>query len=264
MDTLVQWKQVLSVIFLALLWALESLLPMFENHKGRTGHYVVNLLLGFFNAFVVGFIFAASIAVNTHYAREHNFGLLNVLPLGTFWSWVLAILIFDMWQYWWHRINHRIPVLWRFHRVHHSDAEMDASSAVRFHTCEIILSSLMRLMILPLIGMSIEQLALYEAILLPVILFHHSNVRIPNKIDRWLRLVIVTPWIHWVHHSRWQPETDSNYSSLFSWWDRLFGSFRLRDDPSQIELGLDEYEKPEWGSLWGLLMIPFRNPKRKK
>jgi sterol desaturase/sphingolipid hydroxylase (fatty acid hydroxylase superfamily) len=96
-------------------------------------------------------------------------------------------------------------------------------------------------------------------ILLPVILFHHSNVRVPRRLDNALRWLIVTPWMHWVHHSRWQPETDSNYASVLSIWDRLFGTFRLRADPRQIELGLDEdRNERQWRTLWGMLTRPFR------
>ena len=102
-----------------------------------------------------------------------------------------------------------------------------------------MLSGCARLAVLPLIGLTMPQLLVYEAILLPVILFHHSNVRMPRRMDAVLRWVVVTPWMHWVHHSRWRPETDSNFASVLSIWDRLFGTFRLRDDPTRIELGLE-------------------------
>jgi sterol desaturase/sphingolipid hydroxylase (fatty acid hydroxylase superfamily) len=175
---------------------------------------------------------------------------------------VLAILLFDCWQYWWHRINHRVPFLWRFHAVHHADAAMDATSGVRFHTLEIALSFAVRLLVLPLIGVTVPQLLLYEAMTLPIILFHHSNIRLPYRVDLALRWLIVTPWMHWVHHSRWQPETDSNYSSFLSVWDRIFGSFRLRERPQEIVQGLDGWEEREWRSLPGMLLAPFRRRRQ--
>jgi sterol desaturase/sphingolipid hydroxylase (fatty acid hydroxylase superfamily) len=112
--------------------------------------------------------------------------------------------------------------------------------------------------VLPLIGVTVPQLLAYETLSLPVILFHHSNLRIPNQADRCLRWLIVTPWMHYVHHSRWQPETDSNYTSFLSVWDRLFGSFRLRDQPAEISLGLDHYQEHEWRRLPGMLTAPFK------
>jgi sterol desaturase/sphingolipid hydroxylase (fatty acid hydroxylase superfamily) len=171
---------------------------------------------------------------------------------------VTAVVLMDGWMYLWHRLNHRLPWLWRFHAVHHADAEMDATSAVRFHTGEIALSSVARLAVLPLLGLSVGQVLLYEALLLPVILFHHSNVRVPAALDRVLRLVIVTPWMHWVHHSEWRPETDSNFSSVLSVWDRLFGSFRLRERPGEIRLGLGMTDEHAWRTLPGMLAMPFR------
>src|SRR6185503_20122131 len=197
----------------------------------------------------------------TEWARAHSVGLLNLAPLPGWLHWLGAILLFDFWQYWWHRFNHRVPFLWRFHAVQHSDAEMDASSGVRFHTGEMVLSFLARLVVLPMIGVTLPELLLYETISLPVILFHHSNLGLSEQADRCLRWLIVTPRMHYVHHSRWQPETDSNYTSLLSVWDRLFGSFQLRDRPAEISLGLDHYEEREWRRLPGLLAAPFRKAR---
>jgi len=112
--------------------------------------------------------------------------------------------------------------------------------------------------VVPLLGLTIPQLLVYEAISLPVILFHHSNLRLPARVDRSLRWLIVTPWMHYVHHSRWQPETDSNYTSFLSIWDRIFGSFRLREKPQEISLGLDHWDEREWRTLPGMLAAPFR------
>jgi sterol desaturase/sphingolipid hydroxylase (fatty acid hydroxylase superfamily) len=242
---------------LAVLWTLESVAPMFVGRQRRFSHLVTNLALAGINA-LVAFGFAFAILDVTEWAQTRSFGLLNLTPLPAWLHWLGAIVLFDCWQYWWHRFNHRVPFLWRFHAVHHSDAEMDASSGVRFHTGEKVLSCLARLIVLPLLGLTAPELLVYEAISLPVILFHHSNLRLSNRADRWLRWLIVTPWMHYVHHSRWQPETDSNYTSFLSVWDRLFGSFRLREKPAEISLGLDHYEEREWRQLPGMLLAPFK------
>ncbi len=246
---------------LAILWIIESVAPMFSARSRRVSHGASNLALALINAAVTAVFFASALLYVTQWAGERSFGLLNWLDPPTWLRWVLAIVLFDAWMYVWHVLNHKVPFLWRFHAVHHADRELDASSAVRFHTGEIVLSSIARLAVLPLLGMTLPQLLLYETLSLPVILFHHSNVRMPRHVDTVLRCVIVTPWMHWVHHSRLQPETDSNYASFFSWWDRLFRTFRLRDDPTKIELGLDdegdETNESRWRSLWGMLLRPL-------
>lgn len=250
-------RYIAAAAALAVLWALESIAPMFLGRARRVSHGLANVGLAVING-AVAFGFAFAVLFVTEYAREHQIGLLHQFAWPAWAEWVVALLLFDCWQYWWHRFNHRVPFLWRFHSVHHSDAEMDATSAVRFHTGEIVLSFIARLAVLPLIGMTLPQILLYEAISLPVVMFHHSNIRLPYKADSALRWLIVTPWMHWVHHSRWRPETDSNYSSLLSVWDRLFRSFRLRKKPGEISLGLDGWERRQWRGLDGMLMSPFR------
>jgi sterol desaturase/sphingolipid hydroxylase (fatty acid hydroxylase superfamily) len=246
---------------LAALWTAESLAPMFAGRAHRASHVANNLGLALLNA-GVSLVFASAVVAVTAAASARGFGLVRWVPMPVWLQWACALLLFDCWQYWWHRMNHRLPFLWRFHSVHHADAEMDASTGVRFHTGEIALSFLARMAVLPLIGMTLPQLLLYEAEALPVILFHHSNIRMPARADRALRWLLVTPWMHVVHHSRWQPETDSNYSSLLSVWDRVFGSFRLRDDPATVDLGLSGWSEGEWRRLGGMLGRPFRRRVR--
>ena len=255
--TLQQTRFGTAAALLAMLWTLESIAPMFPGRHRRPSHIAANFGLAIINA-GVAFGFAYAILLVTELAEERGFGLLHLFATPAWLHWLLALILLDCWQYWWHRLNHRLPFLWRFHAVHHSDAELDASSGVRFHTVEIAFSFLARLAVLPLLGLTVPQVLLYEAIALPVILFHHSNLRIPARLDRSLRWLIVTPFMHYVHHSRLQPETDSNYSSLLSVWDRLFRSFRLRDNPQEIELGLDHWNEKEWRRLPGMLLAPFK------
>lgn len=261
MNELALYKPAVVVAALATLWTLESIAPEFIDRRRRLSHNANNLALGLLNAGLLSVLFATALVASAEWSAATGFGLLHRLDVPAWVEWPMAIILFDLWMYGWHVANHKIPLLWRFHSVHHSDAEMDASSAVRFHTGEIVLSATARLAVLPLLGMTPVQLLVYEIILQPIILFHHSNVRVAAGLDRVLRCVIVTPWMHWVHHSRYQPETDSNYSSVFSWWDRLFRSFRLREDPSTIRLGLDGYSPREWRRLDGMLLSPFR-PRR--
>ncbi len=247
---------------LALLWFLEAAFPLFESFVAGKRRWIShdsrNLAMGLGNAALgaAGLVWLTGRVAA--FAELHHFGLLRVPALPALPSTLLMLLLFDLWMYAWHRLNHALPLFWRFHRMHHSDPAMDASSALRFHPGEVLLSGFFRLPVVAVLGMSLPQLALYEWLLFPVILVHHSNVAMPRRLDNLLRPLIVTPWMHWVHHSRIVPETNSNYGSIFSFWDRLFGSFRLRSEPRAIQFGLEGYDQAERQSLWGLLETPFK------
>lgn len=251
-------KFIVQIGVLALLIWLEAVVPFFPKRGTRLRHDTQNLGIGLFNGLVVALLFAGVTMAVTLQAKLAQFGLFHQVSLLPWVETLMAIVIFDLWMYLWHRANHRIPFLWRFHRMHHSDVAVDASSAFRFHTGEIIFSSLARLAVLPLLGMSMEGLILYETLMQPVILFHHSNVALPEKIDRCLNLLIVTPRMHWVHHSQLKDETDSNYASIFSFWDRIGRSFRRRRDPEAIQYGLQAFLDPEWQSIGGMLKTPLK------
>ncbi len=262
-ESITAFKPVAATVVLALMWLIEGLIPMFEKRRGRVRHDASNVALGVVNALVASFFFAGATLVATEWARTSSFGVLHWLGAEGVWAFALGFVLFDLWQYVWHRLNHRVPFLWRFHAVHHADRELSASSGLRFHTGEIVLSTTARLAVLPLLGMTVGQVLLYEAVLLPVILFHHGNVGVPAGADRCLRWLIVTPWMHWVHHSDYQPETDSNFSSVFSFWDRIFGSFRLVADPRALTLGLEDMERRDWATLQGMIALPFRRRRQR-
>ena len=249
----------LSVLLVLLLWETAMpFLPLFENNSWeRARHGARNLVLGLISALLAALAVALLWIWTAGWAEARQFGLLNWLQPSGWTRLVLAVVLFDAWMYWWHRMNHRLPFFWRFHRTHHSDPKMDVTTAHRFHFGEIFFSSLLRVPIILLLGMRLEELVIYETAMFVIVQLHHANVGLPKKVDRMLRLLIVTPAIHKVHHSRWQPETDSNYSSLFSIWDRLFGTLRLRADPRTIQFGLDAFDQPEQQTLAGLLKTPM-------
>jgi len=249
----------LCVLAVLLLWETAApFLPLFhKNLRERTRHAARNFFLGLVNAGLTTLAVTLLWVLAMRWAETHQFGLLNWLQPASWGRLILAVVLFDAWMYWWHRMNHRRPFLWRFHRTHHSDPKMDVTTAHRFHFGEIFFSSLLRVPIILLLGMRLEELVLYETAMFVIVQLHHANVGLPDKVDRLLRLVIVTPAIHKVHHSRLQPETDSNYSSLFSIWDRLFRTLRLRADPRTIQFGLDAFDQPERQTLVGLLKKPM-------
>jgi sterol desaturase/sphingolipid hydroxylase (fatty acid hydroxylase superfamily) len=251
---------IIAAFGLVCLWGLESWLPFMKGRRRRLRHASRNLTLGLLNTLVIALLAAPLFGLVAIWAERSGVGLLHFLGLSAVVSTVLALLFLDGWMYIWHWANHRWPLLWCFHRVHHSDPELDVTSAVRFHTVEILISSALRLALIPVLGISLWQLLLYDALLLPVIQFHHSNVRFPERWDRWLRVLIASPAMHRVHHSRIRVETDSNYASIFSFWDRLGRTFRRRIDLENVRYGLDNYDGEEWQRLTGLLRSGFIAP----
>jgi sterol desaturase/sphingolipid hydroxylase (fatty acid hydroxylase superfamily) len=240
------WQPRTAVILLMLLFAWETLQPYIalfarggEGWARRGRHALINLVIGIVNALITGLLFAAIWLATTVWAAEHQVGLLHWTTLPTWADWILAVLLLDLWTYTWHRLNHVVPFFWRFHKLHHSDRAMDVTTASRFHFLEITFSSVLRVPILLLVGCSIEQLAVYELVMFGVVQFHHANIGLSPSLDRALRAVIVTPNMHKVHHSVVRAECDSNFSSLFSWWDRLFRTLRLSRNPKAIRFGVD-------------------------
>jgi sterol desaturase/sphingolipid hydroxylase (fatty acid hydroxylase superfamily) len=174
--------------------------------------------------------------------------------LGGWLGLGLDLLLLDFWIYWWHRLNHRWPLLWRFHEVHHLDEFLDASSALRFHAGEVLLSALVRALVIVVASVPLASVVVFETMLAVAVLFHHSNLRLPRAFERVLSLVIVTPSIHWVHHHATWTDTDSNYSTVLSVWDRLFGSRSANRRVVDMAIGVEgHHEEP----LVGLLKRPF-------
>ena len=166
----------------------------------------------------------------------------------------LDLLLLDCWIYWWHRANHEWPLLWRFHEVHHLDEFLDASSALRFHFGEVLISALARAAVILLLGVPLISVVVFETLLAINTMFHHSDIRLPPRLERSLALVIVTPSIHWVHHHAIRQDTDSNYASLLSLWDRLFASRSATRRTPEMPVGTEGMTDR---GVIGLLARPF-------
>lgn len=167
----------------------------------------------------------------------------------------LDILLLDFLIYWWHLANHRLPLLWRFHGVHHLDRFLDTTTALRFHFGEVLLSALARAGVILLLGFPFASVVVFEVLVIFAAVFHHSNLRLPAGLERALSRVIITPSIHWVHHHARRADTDSNYGTIFSFWDPLFGTrSKTQRDPA-MTIGTEG--RAEEG-LVSLLLHPFR------
>jgi sterol desaturase/sphingolipid hydroxylase (fatty acid hydroxylase superfamily) len=254
-------KRALPVILLAAFWCWETWQPFFGQREGRLRHATRNLAIALLNAVVLALAFGSITVFIASWTERHRIGLLNILALPDPIQFGLALVLLDGWMYVWHRANHVIPLLWRFHRMHHTDRNMDVTTATRFHLGEHVLSSLLRLGLIPLVGIEVWNLVAYDALVLAVIMFHHADISL-GPWDRWLRWLIVTPDMHKVHHSDCQPETDSNYSTVLSVWDRLAWTFRTRLDPKTIVFGLEEFTDSSWQTWWGMWKTPFVAVKR--
>lgn len=254
-------RRALPAVALAILWCWETWQPFFGQSLGRWTHAGRNLGMGLFNTVFAALAFGSLTTSVAYWTDEHQAGLLNAITLSSAGRFGLALILLDAWMYLWHRANHLVPLLWRFHRVHHSDRNMDVTTATRFHFGEQVLSSLLRLGLIPLLGIQIWNLVVYDTVVLCVILFHHADVSL-SRWDRWLRYLIVTPDMHKVHHSDRQSETNTNFSTVLSIWDRMAMSFRMRSDPKSIVFGLAEFTDPSWQTWWGMWRTPFLTVKQ--
>jgi sterol desaturase/sphingolipid hydroxylase (fatty acid hydroxylase superfamily) len=189
-------------------------------------------------------------------------GLLPWLGIGGWLAVALAFLALDCAIYWQHRLFHRVPALWRLHRVHHADTAFDVTLAVRFHPIEIALSMAIKLAVVAALGATPLAVLLFEVALSAGALFTHADLRLPARLERALRWIVVTPYMHRVHHSVHRDETDSNFSFHLSLWDRVFGSYvdAPRDGHAGMAIGLHEFRAPGDQTLPALLLNPFRDP----
>jgi len=254
MDT----KPVIIISTLIIIFSLEGLVPHMQGRRMRIRHGLPHVMTAVLNGLLTR-LFLTGITIQViGWAQARSFGLVRMAELSGAARILVVFLLFDIWMYYWHMANHEFSFFWRFHRAHHSDIEMDTTTALRFHPGELILSSFTRLPVLILIGMNVGELVLFEVMLNISTLFHHSNLALPETGDRLLRVLIVTPNMHRVHHSVEPDEKKSNYTSLLSLWDRLAGTFRVREDTRTMTLGLPSYREERYQRLWGFLITPFQ------
>lgn len=189
--------------------------------------------------------------------ERRGWGLLKCWRMPLWLEVVLAFVLMDYTLYIWHVLTHRVPWLWRFHVVHHVDLDLDASTALRFHFAELAISVPWRAAQVTALGVSPLSLSIWQTMLFLSILFHHSNVHLPIDAERWLNRLIVTPRMHGIHHSIVREETDSNWSSGLTLWDRLHGTLRLNVPQQEIIIGVPAYREPQEVTLEKILEMPF-------
>lgn len=194
----------------------------------------------------------------TRFVEKKRFGLLKIFRLPKLLETVSAIILLDYTLYLWHVFTHKTPFLWRFHQVHHADLDLTASTALRFHFGEMTISVLWRSGQILLVGVSPEALKTWQTLLFLSVLFHHSNARLPHKLENKLNKLIMTPRLHGIHHSNEETEMNSNWSSGLTIWDFLHKTFREDVKQSEIQIGVKNFDSPAEVSLSRMLVAPFQ------
>ena len=253
----VQFRVSLLLGMLCLGLLVERLRPLRRVTQSKMHRVAINLGLAAVGAVVLRFGFFPIVFRVSQQTVENHWGLFSQLELPGFVEVLLAILALDYTLYIWHWMNHKIPFLWRFHNVHHVDLDLDVSTASRFHFGELILSTGFRSGQALVFGIDPFTLILFETLVTTAAQFHHSNIRLPIRLERILNKVIVTPRMHGIHHSIVQEETDSNYSTIFSFWDRLHRSVRLNVRQSDVTIGVAVYRDENELSFIKSLWMPF-------
>ncbi|MBW2292185.1 MAG: sterol desaturase family protein [Deltaproteobacteria bacterium] len=227
-------KSIGFVIALAAAIGLQRFLP----HAGLRGSWRVNGRLWALNAVILGIVCAGCACTVSRWAEAEGLGLLNRMEMNVWMAIPIAVLGLDGVSYVWHRANHRIPLLWRFHQVHHSDPNFTTTTAVRFHFGELLLALPLRLLAIIILGVSIPGVIVFELIFAFANFFEHGDIDLPLDLEKRLAFLFITPALHRRHHSREARLLNSNYGTIFSFWDRAFRSFGSSRSDVQVQIGL--------------------------
>lgn len=257
------WRLMAFLGVFVLMAVLERFAPRRPMTRSRVRRWTTNLMIGVIDSSLLRAmaqlaIPVAAVAASVH-AEAKGWGLFNLIEWPATVEMLIAIVVLDGAIYVQHVASHRVPVLWRLHRVHHADPELDVTSAIRFHPIEIALSMLYKIVLAYALGPSPAAVVLFEVLLNASAMFNHANLRLPDGIERRLRLVVVTPDMHRVHHSVLRREHDTNYGFNLSFWDRLFGTYTAEPEHGHIgmRIGLADYQDERPTQLAFSLGLPF-------
>jgi sterol desaturase/sphingolipid hydroxylase (fatty acid hydroxylase superfamily) len=253
-------RALLACLFLTLLW-LQWRFPLRRPYFSALHRLVRNLVLSIPGFAIVRLAMLPIPLAVAMWAHDRHIGLLNWVVLPGWAACIATFLLMDYAYWWWHWANHTVPLFWRFHNVHHTDLDLDVSTAARFHFGEMIFSVGFLSLAMMLFGISPIMLVVFFITFEAATLFHHSNWRLPIKLERILNLTVVTPRMHGIHHSIVQRETNSNWGTIFSWWDKLHRTLR-RDVPQDaVTIGVAAYREEHELTLGKLFALPFREQR---
>jgi sterol desaturase/sphingolipid hydroxylase (fatty acid hydroxylase superfamily) len=249
-----------AVLLAVALWELISpRRPLLDNRRRR---WFTNLALVVIDTTAVRFLFPILPVALAQLAETRGWGLCNVLAMALWLKIILSLIMLDFIIYLQHLLFHYTPFFWHLHRMHHTDLDLDVTSGNRFHPLEIIISMLIKMAAVVTLGVPGQAVLAFEVILNASAMFNHGNIRIPAAFDSLLRLFLVTPDMHRVHHSTLLRETNSNFGFNLPWWDRICGTYRPQPEKGHLDMtiGLREYRDPEKLTLIRLLIQPFTSP----
>lgn len=248
-----------SVFLLMSFW--EVIAPRRKQAFGRGARWPANFGIIVLDTLVLRLLLPAGAVGAGLLAQSQGWGLFNAVAVPGWVAVTVSIVLLDLAIYGQHVLFHAVPVLWRLHRMHHSDLEFDVSTGVRFHPVEILLSMLIKCAAVIALGAPVVAVLAFEMLLNASSMFTHANVRLPGRMDALLRLLVVTPEMHRVHHSVIQRETDSNFGFNASWWDRLFGTYRAQPEAGHegMTIGLSQFREPKNLNLGRMLVQPLQN-----
>lgn len=257
-EPLIRLSCFLGVLSLMMVW--EVLIPRRPRPIGRLLRWPNNLGLVVLNTIVVRLLFPLGAVGMAFLAQAEGWGLFNIAPLPGWLTVPAAVLLLDLTIYGQHVAFHAVPPLWRLHRMHHADLEFDVTTGLRFHPVEIGLSMAIKFAAVVALGAPPVAVLAFEVLLNATSMFNHGNVRLPLRFDRILRLIVVTPDMHRVHHSIDRRETDSNFGFNVPWWDRLFGTYRAQPAAGHdaMTIGIDRFRDPRELWLDRMLVQPLR------
>ncbi|MDH5297981.1 MAG: sterol desaturase family protein [Desulfobulbaceae bacterium] len=248
-----------GVVFFLLLELRKSYRPDSVSKRQR---WFANLPLSLVNGIVYHVLFTGTITLLLVNTGQNDQGLLNLVAMPSWLKVTMGVLLLDGSIYLWHLLNHVVPLLWRFHRVHHSDMNMDVSTANRFHMGEILLSGLVRLAVIHTFGIPLSAYLLFEILVNLSIQFHHSAIGVNHGFERLWALLFVPPFLHRIHHSVKIRERDANYGVILSLWDRMLGTLVTDVDQKGIVIGIGSHRDFPRLGFWRLMAMPFTAKSR--
>jgi sterol desaturase/sphingolipid hydroxylase (fatty acid hydroxylase superfamily) len=222
--------------------------------------WVNNIALTLFNSLILQLVFAGAVTATAVHVTNHQMGILNMVELPGWVKILVTVVFMDFMLYVWHLLNHEVPFLWRFHRVHHSDLNMDVSTATRFHIGELAMSAVIKISLVFFLGASPLGVVIFESALVLCAQFHHSSLKVPKWFEKLFWIFFVPPSMHRIHHSVVIRERDTNYGTILSIWDRWLGTLLSRVDQDGIRIGVGAYRKAEKLNLQHLLVMPLTRP----
>lgn len=257
-QTLADLQPIILIALLITMYSIESFIPYLAKPTNKKQHDVQNFIMTFIS-FTINGLVSVAVLFAVNYTADHQLGLFNHVALPNWMEIILGVMLMDFGSYCFHYVEHKVPFLWALHRVHHSDTNLNTSSALRFHPIEVVITQGLYFCVgVAIFGVSMTSFIIYGTVGLIFVVIQHSNVRFPNWLEKYGRFIFSTPGWHKIHHSDDRKYTDSHFGDIFTFWDRIFGTWH-QVSPEEINYGLKEFADKDRQKAGFLLRSPFIN-----